>query len=487
MAIHSKYKPQTEADKFVAAISCTSDPDYIIIVEPGESYLAKSFRKRFPLTKLIAVRYTNDLFTEKDILWDWVYRPAMGSLSFFLLNIISDEFFANTLFLSWKPSTIEWPENATQTHKQVNATIRLFKSIAYTRTAFGYTWLKNIFTNLLYSKNICSIQFPNEDFLFLAAGYSLEQNFDLLSKSKISKLCAASAYDAVAYHDIHVDACISSDGTYWAAEQLKNIKNDIPVLFPLEARIAKELLNKNQLGFLSYGSALEEYLFTELSLPYLKAKRNGTVSGTAIELLLEQTNKNIYCFGLDLACGKSFSHARPHKSLKKLVHSSNKFLTLEELLLKQRVTSESLHTYASWFNSLKIEKTKRIFRVGIGKSSAKLKNISSISADTFSTKYANNMHKDINFTKPEKLNFLDKKAFLQDFLQNIRLTFSEIDLNDSIYGKSDDKKLLILKELLEFTAYNRLIAYIKEKSPKNEKQLREKVEMELQKLIFDLF
>ena len=41
MALHSRYNPQAEASRFVDALSVLYPPDYIVITEPGESYLAR--------------------------------------------------------------------------------------------------------------------------------------------------------------------------------------------------------------------------------------------------------------------------------------------------------------------------------------------------------------------------------------------------------------------------------------------------------------
>ena len=79
--LHSKYNPYKEAQLFADTIE--GFPSIIVITEPGESYLAPVLKAAFPCTKRIAVRYTDDLFTDSDQLWDAVWRPKSGSLPFF--------------------------------------------------------------------------------------------------------------------------------------------------------------------------------------------------------------------------------------------------------------------------------------------------------------------------------------------------------------------------------------------------------------------
>lgn len=79
--LHSKYNPHKEAEQFTATIE--GNPSAIVITEPGESYLAPILKAKFPYTKRIAVRYSKTLFSDSDSLWDAVWRPGDGSLSFF--------------------------------------------------------------------------------------------------------------------------------------------------------------------------------------------------------------------------------------------------------------------------------------------------------------------------------------------------------------------------------------------------------------------
>ncbi|MEL3907613.1 MAG: DUF115 domain-containing protein [Treponemataceae bacterium] len=480
MNLHSKYNPQAEASRFVDAISINGSPDYIVITEPAQSYLAKPLRNRFPHSRLIAIRYSDSYFLSTDSFWDYVYRPVDGSLQSFLLNVIGDEFLSNTLFLSWKASDNYWAEVASYTWKCINETLEVFKSLMYTRTAFGTVWLKNFFNNLLFLENVYKAIFVDTDFFFIAAGFSLEKNFDLLLHHCGASLCAGSAYNAVKYKNLPVSACITTDGTFWAKRHLHHLQSEVPLVFSLEAGVPKKVLEKNPLVLLSYNSELEKYFFDKFKLPFIIAKRNGTVSGTAVELLLENTKKNIYCCGLDLKTGKGFSHARPHSSLSLIKNSTSRLQSLENILTPQSFSSGSLKTYADWFSSLKQEKAFRVFRLRTNLPQAPLPNIKTVSNEDLNSKKFTKAEDAIKFIPSSPPNQLQRKKVLLDFFQNIKKQIVSSSLEKIIYSK--EKTYLLLKEIVEFTAYPKLINFVKTKKVEDEKAVKDLCVAELEKL-----
>ncbi|MEL3904251.1 MAG: hypothetical protein P1P63_03940 [Treponemataceae bacterium] len=481
MALHSRYNPQAEAHRFVDAISVPLPPDYLVITEPGESYLAKPLRERFPHSVLIAVRYTDSLFLSTDAAWDYVYRPVNGSLPRFLLNTVPDEFFANTIFLSWKPADNQWPDCANSVHKAISETLEIFKSVMYTRTAFGSLWLKNFVTNLALIKNPAAAEFTDADFFFLASGFSAETQWKLLLQKKAPCLCAGSTYEAARYYHIPVSACISTDGSFWAGQHLRNLEKTVPLLFPLEAGIPKPLLEKNFGVLLSYGSELERYVFDELHVPFLSAKRNGTVSGTAVELLLEYTAKSIYAFGLDLHGGKSFSHARPHLSLNRVQSCTTKLRSLETVLCTPRFASASLQTYAAWFASLPPYKARRLFRTGLDSGCAVLRNVMSVPSDAVAEKKFADWKNAVRIVPITCSESVERKAFLCRFIHDASEQINVMPLHDILYPAG--KKSKRLKEMVELTAYAKLVRYVKTKSSADAQAVKEKCRAELEILL----
>ncbi len=361
LRIHSKYNPHREAQHFVNAIS--DSYKIIVITEPGESYLVEPLRERFPHTVLIAIRYTATLFNESDSLWDFVWRPSSRSLPFFLINHIPDELLASTRFLSWKPADKAFPVESEQIWSEIQSAVGMIKQIMYTRSFFGTRWLKNSIKNVIHLQKPAIIDFGTQDFLLTGAGPSLSDVSPHITK-QLSTVTVSSAFNALLYKGIRPDLCISTDAGYWALRHFDHIDTALPIAFPLEAAIPSSTLEQNDCIPLSYGSPLEQELFSQAGFAVQLAKENGTVMGTALELLLNHTQKNIFISGLDLAATKGFSHAQPHSSTLFAAQTTNKVKSLTGTLTVQNFNTESLSVYRQWFLQLPPVKAHRITYMG---------------------------------------------------------------------------------------------------------------------------
>ena len=361
--LHSKYNPHKEAEQFASAIE--GNPSIIVITEPGESYLASVLKAKFPSTKCIAVRYSKTAFADSDILWDAVWRPGSGSLPFFLLSHIPDEKLAGTRFISWKAADKAFPDAADIVWKNIRNTIDMLTSVMHTRSFFGNKWLKNTINNFIGLEQPAALQFGTQDFILAGAGPSLEQ-LTAAQAAPYSILAVSSACAALTARDIPIDLCISTDAGYWALPHFDRLPASIPIAFPLEAAIPASILKTHPCVPLSYNSPLESALFTAANLQPLTARENGTVTGTACELLLRHSGRNIILAGVDLAAAKGFSHAQPHASIARLFAETNRVHPLADALAVQNFAAQSLETYRQWFLQLPPESARRLARVGTG-------------------------------------------------------------------------------------------------------------------------
>ena len=361
--LHSKYNPHKEAEQFASAIE--GNPSIIVITEPGESYLASVLKAKFPSTKCIAVRYSKTAFTDSDPLWDAVWRPGSGSLPFFLLSHIPDEKLAGTRFISWKAADKAFPDAADIVWKNIRNTIDMLTSIMHTRSFFGNKWLKNTIYNFIGLEQPAALQFGTQDFILAGAGPSLEQ-LTAAQAAPYSILAVSSACAALTARDIPIDLCISTDAGYWALPHFDRLPASVPIAFPLEAAIPASILKTHPCVPLSYNSPLESALFTAANLQPLTARENGTVTGTACELLLRHSDRNIILAGVDLAAVKGFSHAQPHASIARLFAETNRVHPLADALAVQNFAAQSLETYRQWFLQLPPESARRLARAGTG-------------------------------------------------------------------------------------------------------------------------
>ncbi len=468
LKIHSAYNPQKEAERFCSSIK--TNPKIILITEPGESYLAPVFRSKFPKAKLIAIRYTDTYFLESDKFWDAVWRPSKGNLEFFLISNIPDEFLLATVFLPWKPAEKVWPEAADKTWKSISSAVKIIQSVIATRNFFGKRWYKNIINNFLFVKNISNFEFENEDSFLVAAGPSLPNSLDKILQAQNNRLdnkfilAVASATPALLARNIKPNLCISTDGGFWAANHLKNFPSDIPIAFPAEANIPLKILNENPCVFLTYDSLLEEYFLNEFKISSKKAKRNGSVSGTATDLLLDYSKGNIYIAGLDLQGSKGFAHAQPYESQKTHELNFNKLNPVANFAAVSNLDCRSLKTYAQWFSQIPISRSKRIFR--IGNSGYKIDNIKIINENEFILNSKNYSGQKAS-AESENISVAEKKQAILKFYSNMK---NEIDSGEFLRKFEDSlmqnktstlAESTIEKELCELIAFTDSIQLIK--------------------------
>lgn len=443
--MHSRYNPQREAARFVDTVQ--GDPCIIVVTEPGESYTALELRSRFPHAQLFALRYTDTQFLESDHLWDFVWRPKNGNLVFFLVDHIPEQLLSRSVFLAWKPANIIWKNVAAIVWDSIAQAVSAIKSIIATRRYFGPRWFKNIMYNFTHIEHPIRASFSVNNSLFIAAGATANKTLPNISPPMFI-LAASSALYALTAHNIQPDCCITTDGGFWAKPHFRYINPATPVLFPLEAALPAQVLAENPLLILNYGSLLETTLLNMLQIPALPAKRNGTVAGTAIELLLHETSNTIYLAGLDLQTTQGFSHIRPHESIVKMYGAHTRFRPLETTNTVRNFDSRSLTTYAQWFAGLPKKKSNRLRRIGNG--GCALPNIKRIPVETLPQHFAQESSS-WTHTTIKKRN--SAKNILLDFLEETVHAITKTS------EKTPFTTNTLYTEITEFLAYGELLHY----------------------------
>jgi hypothetical protein len=365
MSLHSRYDPLREAERYIDAVGIDFDPFCVVVSEPGDSWLARALRTRYPDALLVVLRYDPVQFADTDSLWDAVWRPGYPeNPEIFLFNIIPDEYLPLTVFLPWKPADSLWPAEAERVWQAIASLIRLQKDVMYTRSMFGKRWLSNMVRNFMLAGHAVSIDPVSAQVPVLLAlsGPSLEAQFPF-DDDQFFVCAVSSALSCLRFRGCRPDLCIATDGGYWALPLFRDLEDGVPVTFPLEAAIPADVLAEHPSVFLSYGSVLERDLFSMLGIVAVPALRNGTVAGTALQYLLARSSSRIYVSGLDLQNTASFSHARPHPSLENLDAKANRFVPASAELFFRNRESASLETYARWFSSHVASFGDRVFRL----------------------------------------------------------------------------------------------------------------------------
>ena len=183
------------------------------------------------------------------------------------------------------------------------------------------------------------------------------------NQNKFFIICLSSAIPVCYYNQIRPDLCLSTDGGYWAGQHLKKLlKMDTILAASSESYCPKNILKKAKILPLDYKEGISSTLFNQLSLNHIEAKRNGTVSGTALELAISLSFFDIFFFGLDLSCSISYQHTLPNELELNNSLSDNKINSLEKRAFISSRNSQSLEIYKEWFKTKNIQ-NRNVYRI----------------------------------------------------------------------------------------------------------------------------
>lgn len=369
LLLHSLYNPEAEAERFTENLKLPFIPQNLIIIEPGLEYCTKFLRKKFPETKLISVRLCDELlkYTEKNS-FDLEFSSENNFSDFKkFLNSLSDKEIFNTLFAVWTPSEKIFKTQISNLQTIIKNFYEKSKTLLLTSEYFEKKWLLNSCKFVSNAKNIIQLNKIKKDILICASGPSLKNVIPEIknNRNKLFVLCLSSALSALLNQKIFPDLVMSTDGGYWAGEHLKYLtKTDIPLALTTEAFCPSLLLSKQNILPLCYEDGISAKLLKDSNIPFLRAKRNGTVSGTALEFAIENISdgKKIFFAGLDLSVCKNFQHTQPNELEKNNCLKDNFLNTCEKRQIPQSFKNSSLDLYLSWFQNQNFSENK-IFRI----------------------------------------------------------------------------------------------------------------------------
>ena len=228
------------------------------------------------------------------------------------------------------------------------------------------------------------------------------------------------------------------------------------------------MLSKNPIIPLLYTDTFEKELLSKLEIEFQFGSRNGTVSGTAVELALQLTNKNIYFAGLDLASSKGFSHTQPNALEEDDCLSDYKLKSTENRIVPSTFKNQSLEIYRNWFATRNEIFYKRVFRLVSEKDDLKqIKNLKDIKnkeihlENSITNNFFINQNKSIDkkqvikyfenkkneITKETKINSWFKIASYTDCIQYMRC---EEEKKEFLFAKLKENTISLLNEVLDY-------------------------------------
>ena len=458
--LHSPYSPVKEAQRFVSLLP-EGECDLIILIEPGLSYTQAFLKEKYPNAKIGIIRLINDLNTYNSD-WDFVidYQDVKLLENYLLSNFTEDQLLCSQL-LDWTPSKNLFQTESLdiwQTYKNV---LEHCRTILVTRQYFEKKWIINTCNCIKHLSNEYSIiQKTSLPILIVSSGPSLNKVISQIPQFRDNCfiICLSSAIKVLLTHNIEPDLILTTDGGYYAGQHLKALynKDEIFLAAPCEAFIQKSLLEKLKIIPCSYADGISKEMLGACNIKSINLERNGTVSGTALKLALQLTDKNIYCLGMDLAPGRACQHTEPNELE---INNSLKDFRLnnkESRQTKSRFNSESLAIYRNWFENLKGLNNK-VFRVienqeELGEIqnikyldfiNLMISNKSSSQKQNIIQKAENNCNK-TNRIKSLKA-FIEKKSLTEGWKKQI----FPVDYISIKHAKNPEEKQLLLKNLEE--------------------------------------
>lgn len=430
--LHSTYNPELESERFVENLKPVFYPENIIIIEPALSYCITPLKKKFPQAKLFCIRFISDINPVKQ--FDRDFFCTENNIDFLendLFNFFGESGLLNSFFVTWAPSSIAFSELENKVWHMLKKLLTKCKTVLATRQYFANRWIKNQFIFFKNIQQVTKLNKINTPVLICGSGLSLSNSINQIRelKNKVFIIACSSAIKPLLSHNIIPDLCITTDGGYWAKKHLQcliNLKQKTILACPAEAAIPLQVFNNKNISInpLSYNDNLDNIFYEKNNIPHNIGVRNGTVSGTALELALSLTDENIFICGIDLETSKGFVHSQPNELEIQNSLSDNKINPIDNRIFAQGLETPQLELYRNWFVNKSSQINNRVYRV----------------SEKFPFKNPIGKIKDINFNE------------LTGMLNSV--TKKEMCFNEISYIKTDTNKTVsYFKSLLNNTEW----------------------------------
>ena len=374
-ALHSRYNPLGEAERYVDSLALDRDIRFFILIEPGMGYLSASLRKKYPGSRIIALHAKAlpellPLENHSDSYW----FPGNGrSLRDFLEQEIPDAEAELIKVIEWRPALALYKEAYCFLLSETVEFIKQADASARTLKHFGQRWFRNFFSNLTLLSELLyptSFSFP---VLITGAGPSLEETIPLIRKERqnILLLAVSSSVAALKAGGLEADMIVSTDGGNWALlhlyECFRGKETDL-LCFAVSLNAAlPSQCKKSRLLLMSDGSLWQDLILQKLGVPFLRLPQRGTVSAAALDLAFVLTEGLVFLTGVDLSHKGIQTHARPYSLDRLWEEKAGRFSPIYSQVFARSGLIQaggSYDIYASWFSRQLAAYPKRLYSLG---------------------------------------------------------------------------------------------------------------------------
>jgi hypothetical protein len=333
IALHSRYNPQGEAERYLAALSISPSVRCFILIEPGQGYMIPVLARRFPGARIIVLQAAppreGEDRREPAVYWDPDLQiPAEDFLGRELEELSkrgeSGDLGPESIkIIEWRPSLDRYGDSYVRLLAAAAAALRRFDAERRTLRAFGRRWFRNFFRNLgLLRLTPVLRDLGDRPLLITGAGPSLEESLPRIEALREGHDCfiiaASSSLMALLRRGIAADLVLSTDGGGWALPHLYELFRG-PAAGPpgwglaagLSACLPSQCAGLPILG-IADGSRWQGLVLRGLALPHLVLPQRGTVTATALDLALALGRGKVIMAGVDLDTRDIHTHARPY-------------------------------------------------------------------------------------------------------------------------------------------------------------------------------
>lgn len=379
---HSSYSPSKEAQRFCDNLKILNGTKSLILIEPGLNYCYSFLKEKYPNLQIGIIRIIDELKNDNSK-WDFVINFINKEGFYNSLINLSEEQLLNSQLVNWPVSENFFKNEINDIWHEYKNALEYAKTILITRQYFEKKWLLNSVKFFSNTNKIYKVLPFSNNTVIAASGPSLKKSIKVLqeNRKKYILIALSSAIKPLLSNNLIPDLCISTDGGYWAKQHLKQltINKNIPLAISSESSVYTKILKQNPIIPLNYEDGISNELFNFLDFKYVNAKRNGTVSGTALDLIKNLTTENIFFCGLDLKQISGYSHTQPNELEINNSIFDNRIKTKEKRISTQGFSNYSLDIYRNWFSQQK--NVSKIYRVIDDKNNAELGNIKNISTE----------------------------------------------------------------------------------------------------------
>jgi hypothetical protein len=330
-ALHSRYDPQGEAERYLAAVSIHPETRCFILIEPGLGYMIPVLVRRFPAALIIALHVETGGGGREEGAAHWDPSLALGVEDFLereLGKAAPGGLGAESIkIIEWRPARDRYGGGYVGLMAAAAAVIRRFDAERRTIRAFGRRWVRNFFRNLRLLGGFPVFRELQTPILVTGAGPSLEKSLPLIRELQEGGNCfiiaSSSSAMALLYRGTAPDLVLSIDGGPWALFHLYELFRNgagsaaAPAVPPPVLAAAFSASLPSQCGdlpilWISDGSLWQGLILRGLGIPHLVLPQRGTVTAAALDLAFTLGRGEVCIAGMDLDTRDIRTHVRPY-------------------------------------------------------------------------------------------------------------------------------------------------------------------------------